>query len=106
MTRFRVRILRQAESELRDAVVWYLARSALAASAFRAEVLHKIDALANDADQWPKNDDGIHARVLSRFPYTLHYDIDGTVVTVLAVAHHRRRPGYWRARTSGGAAGG
>jgi plasmid stabilization system protein ParE len=24
--------------------------------------------------------------------------VDGRTVTVLAVAHHRRMPGYWRAR--------
>jgi tRNA(Ile)-lysidine synthase TilS/MesJ len=35
-----------------------------------------------------------------RFPYAVIYRIasDGSI-RVLAVAHHRRRPGYWRART-------
>ena len=34
--------------------------------------------------------------LLRRFPYTLHYGFDELTVTVFAVAHHRRKPGYWR----------
>ena len=35
-----------------------------------------------------------------RFPYTVVYRIalDGEI-RVIAVAHHRRRPGYWRSRS-------
>ncbi len=34
-------------------------------------------------------------RVVSRFPYSILYWFDGMAVHVSAVAHHRRRPGYW-----------
>jgi hypothetical protein len=34
-----------------------------------------------------------------RFPFVLYYEIDGPLhVTIYAVAHARRRPGYWRRR--------
>jgi toxin ParE1/3/4 len=36
--------------------------------------------------------------VLPRFPYSLVYLVDGETVFVIAVAHHRRAPGYWEAR--------
>lgn len=98
MTRFSVAILPEAEAEFREAFLWYFERSPLAANAFRTEVFDKIDALATDADSWPQDENAIHFRVLNRFPYTLHYDLDGTVVTILAVAHQRRIPGYWRSR--------
>lgn len=37
--------------------------------------------------------------VLRRFPYLLFYQIVGDEFHVVAVSHHRRRPGYWRHRT-------
>lgn len=33
--------------------------------------------------------------VLRRFPYGIIYQLAGNEVRVLAVAHQRRRPGYW-----------
>jgi toxin ParE1/3/4 len=35
---------------------------------------------------------------LARFPFTLPYQIVGDVIFVLALAHVRRRPGYWSPR--------
>lgn len=93
MKRFRVEILPEAEAEFREAFQWYLERSPLAADAFRAEVLEKIDGLADDADTWPKDENGIHFRILSRFPYTIHYELASGVATVLAVAHQRASAG-------------
>jgi plasmid stabilization system protein ParE len=37
-------------------------------------------------------------RVVRRFPYSILYSFDDTVVHVSAIAHHRRRPGYWGER--------
>jgi toxin ParE1/3/4 len=36
--------------------------------------------------------------VLSRFPFTLPYQMVGDEIVVLALAHMRRRPGYWLRR--------
>jgi toxin ParE1/3/4 len=36
--------------------------------------------------------------VLNRFPFALIYRIERDEVQILAVAHHSRRPGYWRER--------
>ena len=33
--------------------------------------------------------------LLQQFPYSLIYQVGSEVVTILAVAAHRRRPGYW-----------
>jgi toxin ParE1/3/4 len=37
--------------------------------------------------------------VLHRFPYSVIYEVQEHTVTALAVAHHRRLPGYWKATT-------
>ena len=36
--------------------------------------------------------------LLRRFPYSIIYQVAGEEVRVVAVAHHRRRPGYWTHR--------
>ncbi|HEX4953384.1 MAG TPA: hypothetical protein VF017_08330 [Thermoanaerobaculia bacterium] len=36
--------------------------------------------------------------VLNRFPYSLFYTADSEEIRIFAVAHHSRRPGYWRHR--------
>ena len=35
---------------------------------------------------------------LRRFPFSLIYTVMGDQLRILAVAHHSRRPGYWRNR--------
>ena len=36
---------------------------------------------------------------LRRFPYSIIYRIKGDELRVIALAHQRRRPGYWSGRT-------
>ena len=98
MTRFTVEVLPQAEAEVREAFLWYFERSALAADAFRTEVLDAIDGLADSADMWAADEDDVRHYVLRQFPYTVHFELNGSIVTVLAVAHQRRRPRYWEGR--------
>ena len=40
----------------------------------------------------------IRQRHLRRFPYTIYYVELSETIWVLAVAHNRKRPDYWRAR--------
>lgn len=98
MTRFEVEILPEAEAEIREAFLWYFERSLIAADAFRTEALHAIDRLGADALMWPEDQDAIRRHILRRFPYTIFFEIQGNIVTVLAVAHQRRMPRYWRER--------
>ena len=88
----------EAEADIREAFLWYRERSPLAADGFRSEVSEAIDDLAESAGVWPRDEDDVYRRVLRRFPYTIHYELAESVVNVLAVAHHSRRPGFWRDR--------
>lgn len=35
---------------------------------------------------------------IGRYPFSMLYRVDGTLVRVSAIAHHGRGPGYWRTR--------
>jgi plasmid stabilization system protein ParE len=98
VTRFTVSVLAEAEADIREAYLWYRERSLLAADGFRSEVFEAIDDLAESGGVWPRVEDRVHRRILKRFPYTIHYELAESMVTVLAVAHHRRLPGSWRNR--------
>ena len=43
----------------------------------------------------------IHKAGLRRFPFNVEYRVAGGMIQLLAVAHHRRRPGYWYGRIGG-----
>jgi plasmid stabilization system protein ParE len=98
VTLFSVEVLPEAEREFQEAFLWYFDRSPIAADAFRSEVFESIDSLRDRADMWPANEDGIHFHVLDRFPYTVWYDLNGQLASVIAIAHQHRRPNYWKKR--------
>jgi plasmid stabilization system protein ParE len=93
VTRFAVEILPEAEAEIREAFRWYFERSPIAAEAFRGETLGAIDRLGINALMCSEDEDAIRRNILRHFPYTVFYEIRGNTVTVLAVAHQRRKPG-------------
>ena len=96
MSEFNVVLAPRAENDIAEAFGWYLERNATAADAFRAEVFETIDRLAEAPLSWPADDDGNRKRVVKRFPYSEWFEVLGSTVTVLAVAHHKRRPAYGR----------
>ena len=98
MSSFHVEVLPEAEAEAREAFLWYFDRSPIAADAFRVELFDAIDDLTVTAKDWPEDEDGTRRYHLKHFPYTVLYEVLGAKVTVFAIAHQRRRPGYWKDR--------
>lgn len=44
---------------------------------------------------------GFRRAMVSGFPYDIIYSAGPDVIQVLALAHQRRKPGYWRSRAPG-----
>jgi plasmid stabilization system protein ParE len=40
----------------------------------------------------------VRRRNISRWPYGIVYVLDADELVIIAIAHHRRRPEYWRSR--------
>lgn len=98
MSSFDIEVLPEAEAEAREAFLWYFDRSPIAADAFRVELFEAIDGLSETAMDWPEDGDDFRHYHLKHFPYTVMYEVLGRTVTVFAVSHQRRRPGYWQDR--------
>jgi plasmid stabilization system protein ParE len=87
-----------AAQEAESAYDWYVVRSPRAAQGFREELRHAIDAVSENPSTWPRHGARGRRYVFPRFPFNLVYVVRGDQVEILAVAHSRRRPGYWRSR--------
>jgi plasmid stabilization system protein ParE len=88
----------EAVAEAQAAHRWYRECSGQAAAAFLGELDDAIAAVAESPERWPEYAGGTRRYLLKRFPFLLVYRVKNGDVQVLAVAHGRRRPGYWRNR--------
>lgn len=96
-----VRFHRAASDEAEAAVRWYNERVPGLGDDFRRELFAGIERIREQPRAWPLSAYDRRARrfLLARFPYALVY-VAGPddIVTIVAVAHAKRRPGYWRRR--------
>src|SRR4051812_12772924 len=91
---------RLAAQEFRQARSWYARRSRAAAHRFIQAMDAALEQLADDPERWPLYDDRHRWVKTKKFPYLLIYRRTGEDrLTVVAVAHTRRRPGYWKRRS-------
>ena len=89
----------EAETEYIEALDWYSARSARAGTGFEAAIDETISRIAESPEQFPVTDqEGFRFAILNRYPYSLIYRITPSGVQIVAVAHARRKPGYWSRR--------
>ena len=98
MTSKEVEFHEAASLEFEAAFEWYLERSELVASRFVAEVNRAVGLIAEAPRRWPTGLHGTRRFLLNRFPFSLVYREFPSKIQVLAVAHGRRRPGYWKER--------
>lgn len=89
----------EAAAEFEEALCWYAERSERAAQGFEAAVSNALHDIEVAPERWPLIDRRHRIRLLEkRYPYHVVYRVDAGVPTVIAVAHHRRKPRYWSRR--------
>ena len=98
MKSLNVEIHPEAIAEARAAREWYQVRSADAADAFLAELDAGIESIRIAPDLYPSYLHGTRRYLMRQFPYLIVYRVTSTTIQVVAVAHGRRRPGYWKSR--------
>ena len=91
----------EATRELDDAATWYLTRSGVAAKGFALAVDVAIGKIRNDPDRFPRVDRRHRACNLENYPFQIIFRRNDERLFVVAVAHAKRRPGYWRSRLTG-----
>ncbi len=97
MTR-ELRVHPDARRELNDAIDYYERESPGLGLIFTNEVDSGFARIREFPDAAPQVVKRVRRLVLAKFPYSLMYETRVDCLVVLAVAHHRKRPYYWRGR--------
>jgi toxin ParE1/3/4 len=87
-----------ADAELEEAALFYESRMAGLGRSFAAEVERTIALLREYPDAGSAVGPKRRRVLVARFPYSIVYRQDPDVIVIVAVAHQRRRPGFWRRR--------
>ena len=97
--RFVVR--RPAEKEIEEALEWYESERPGLGVELAVELEKTFRDLFQRPEAWPlwRPEYPYRKRPMERFPYVIFYRVTETEVRVLAVAHAKRKPGYWTRRT-------
>jgi toxin ParE1/3/4 len=99
----KLRIEAEAESEAEDAAHWYEARRQGLGVEFLAAVDNGIRRIQKNPERYGRleylpDEQAIRRLLLKRFPFAIVYEILTDEIHVMAIAHTRRRPGYWKRR--------
>jgi len=88
----------EALEEYLAAVAWYERDYPGRGERFSAALEQVLAAIAEGPQKFPKRLDA-YAVPVHRFPYVVFFEIkDPETLRVLAVAHAKRKPGYWSER--------
>ena len=68
------------------------------AAAFEREVRRGFEQIERSPETWPAHHHETRRFLLSRFAYEIVYRVYPEVILIVAVAHCKRRPGYWKTR--------
>jgi toxin ParE1/3/4 len=99
----KLRIDPAAEEETQEAAQWYEDQR----GGLGLEFLAAVDAVVQRIRDNPfafalletlPEEQNIRRFLLTRFPYAIIYEIASDEIRILAIAHTRRRPGYWKKR--------
>ena len=99
----RIRFEDEADAEYRGAGRWYESRR----PNLGIEFFDAVDATLRQIVEFPRagapvprvsKDLPVRRRAVKRFPYHVVYLDTPGALRVLAIAHDRRRPGYWKSR--------
>ena len=87
-----------AEVEINEAARYYEDRSPGLGFELLGEVERALGLISRNPDAWQRIGKRARRKSLWRFPYSVIYAVYADRIRVVAFAHQRRRPFYWRKR--------
>src|SRR4051812_4812573 len=81
-----------------QAAAWYAERSVRATVRFLDELDRVVVLIADSPFGFQIFDADLRRAVFRRFPFYIVFRADELEVVVVAIAHGKRRPGFWRDR--------
>ena len=93
----------EARAEYVGAVAYYEERRAGLGTLFANEVEAALRRIQESPATWRIIEADVRRCLTRKFPFGVLYTIESDYVSVLAVMHCSREPGYWRSRQAGSA---
>ena len=90
--------LEPARLEFEEAIEFYNQQRPNLGDEFASEVLNTITRILNHPEAWTKLSKRTRRCLTNRFPYGVIYQIRGNRILIVALAHLRKKPVYWRDR--------
>jgi plasmid stabilization system protein ParE len=87
-----------AADEADTARLWYFEHNPQVSQAFLVALDDAISGIVAAPRRWPRVHGKYRRYLLRKFPFSVVYFERAGSIEIIAVAHHRRRPGYWRGR--------
>jgi plasmid stabilization system protein ParE len=87
-----------ALAEAQTAAEWYSERDPRVAVRFAEELESALERVLEAPGRWPEYVHGTRRVLLKKYPFAVVYREEPTRILVVAVAHTRQRPGYWKSR--------
>jgi plasmid stabilization system protein ParE len=87
-----------ANNEIDEAYSWYAVRSTQAADGFYEELFHAVGIVRRQPGLFSPYIHGTRRAVLDSYPFSVVFRELPRKTEIVAVAHAKRRPGYWAKR--------
>ena len=87
-----------ALSEAETARAWYAERNPHVADLFVAEIERAVERISQFPEGSPRIRGAARRFVFPKFPFSFIFRVESKFIEIIAVAHHRRRPGFWSSR--------
>jgi len=84
--------------EFEEAVQFYKERGGKLGRRFAKEIRNSIAKIVAAPERWRVVEQDVRVCRARIFPYAVLYTIESNYILIIAIAHGRRRPGYWRHR--------
>ncbi|MHA4867609.1 type II toxin-antitoxin system RelE/ParE family toxin [Duganella sp. PWIR1] len=92
------RFLPEAEDELMKEVAYYSNAGSGLGAKFQLAVEEAVKLAAAKPEAGTPAQNGTRRRIIKGFPFSVVYRPSDTEILIVALAHHRRKPGYWLGR--------
>ncbi|MCF8142662.1 MAG: type II toxin-antitoxin system RelE/ParE family toxin [Deltaproteobacteria bacterium] len=87
-----------ADAEMIEAAKFYEERSSNLGFSFLAAVEEAVIQICDNPKAYPLLGDDIRRKLVKRFPYGVIFAEEHDRIRIVAIAHLKRRPEYWRYR--------
>ena len=85
----------EAQAEYLEVIAYLGIHAPSAVEPFAADVQDAVRFIEIHPEGAPVERGSVRCKLLRRFPYEIYYSREADSIRILAVAHQRRRPGYW-----------